>query len=54
MLQPRLCFTCGSDWPGVLRRSDDDEREPHETAFTLWFDKARRRTPDNWDEFPSE
>jgi hypothetical protein len=29
----------------------NDEREPHETAFTLSFDKARRRTPDNWDEF---
>jgi hypothetical protein len=35
--------------------SDDDRRQRHEVAFTLSFDppagKARRRTPDNWEEF---
>ena len=32
----------------------EDERNPHEVAFTLSFDfpgKARRRTPDNWADF---
>jgi hypothetical protein len=40
---------------GQMTPLPDDKREPGEMAFVLSFDppagKARRRTPDNWDEF---
>jgi hypothetical protein len=42
------------DAVGLMAPLPDDDRDPHETAFTLSFDppgKARRRTPENWAEF---
>jgi hypothetical protein len=43
------------DAVGFMKELPDDEQEPYETAFLLSFDpphgKARRRTPDNWNEF---
>ena len=42
------------DAVGVMTALPEDERNPHEVAFTLSFDfpgKARRRTPDNWADF---
>jgi hypothetical protein len=39
------------DAAGLMAPLDDAERNPHEVAFLLSFEKARRRTPDNWDEF---
>jgi KaiC/GvpD/RAD55 family RecA-like ATPase len=42
------------DVVGILTPVSEEEREQHETAFTLSFDhpgKARRRTPANWLEF---
>jgi hypothetical protein len=42
------------DVVGLMAPLSEDQRAPNETAFTLSFDppgKARRRTPDNWNEF---
>lgn len=42
------------DAVGVMTPLPDDQRDRHDTAFTLSFDhpgKARRRTPDNWRDF---
>jgi hypothetical protein len=34
-----------------LEEGADGARDPREVAFQLRFDKARRRTPENWNEF---
>ena len=39
------------DTVGLMAPLEETERQPHETAFALSFDKARRRTPANWEEF---
>ena len=42
------------DTIGQMAPLPDDQRQPHELAFTLSFEppgKARRRTPDNWRDF---
>lgn len=42
------------DAVGIMTPLPDDQREQHELAFTLSFDhpgKARRRTPENWQDF---
>ncbi len=42
------------DAVGIMTKLPDEDRIERETAFRLSFDapgKARRRTPDNWDEF---
>lgn len=42
------------DAVGIMTELPEDERAPRETAFKLSFDapgKARRRSPDNWEEF---
>jgi hypothetical protein len=42
------------DAVGIMTPLDDTESDPRSTAFKLSFDhpgKARRRTPDNWQEF---
>lgn len=42
------------DSVGIMTPLPEDQREEHEVAFTLSFDhpgKARRRTPDNWQDF---
>ena len=42
------------DTVGVMRPLSDDQRRPGEVAFTLSFEppgKARRRTPENWQDF---
>jgi hypothetical protein len=43
------------DTLGLMSALPDDQHIPNETAFTLSFEapagKARRRTPDNWQEF---
>ena len=42
------------DAVGIMTALPEDERVPRETAFKLSFDapgKARRRTPENWDQF---
>jgi hypothetical protein len=40
-----------ADTVGLMTPLDDDQCAPGEMAFILKFTKARRRTPDNWDEF---
>jgi hypothetical protein len=43
------------DAVGMMTPLPDDQRQPREVAFQLSFEppagKARRRTPDNWDQF---
>jgi hypothetical protein len=39
------------DTAGLMAALEEAQRNPHEVAFLLSFAKARRRTPDNWDEF---
>jgi 5S rRNA maturation endonuclease (ribonuclease M5) len=42
------------DAVGIMTRLGEDQRASRETAFTLSFEppgKARRRTPENWDQF---
>jgi hypothetical protein len=42
------------DAVGLMAPLPDDQRDRHEVAFTLSFEppgKARRRTPDNWQDF---
>jgi hypothetical protein len=42
------------DTVGILAPLEDAQRDPREVAFNLSFDypgKARRRTPDNWQDF---
>jgi hypothetical protein len=44
------------DSAGIMKPLPEEQRQPHETAFTLSFEapgKARRRTPDNWHDFQS-
>jgi hypothetical protein len=42
------------DVVGIMTPLPDDQRDPHDVAFTLSFEhpgKARRRTPNNWQDF---
>jgi hypothetical protein len=42
------------DSVGIMTSLPEEQRQPHEVAFTLSFEppgKARRRTPDNWQDF---
>src|SRR5579859_2603571 len=44
------------DSAAIMKPLPEDQREPHELAFTLTFDppgKCRRRTPENWQDFKS-